>query len=208
MTSTSIPTAVLQAKRALHFEINFESSENKLSDSSNCEIEDVQSDGTKSSAKTGTLNVKPNPVQLVREILNTQETLSKHNREKDTVKEQWAYPLGDPEVISRVVNATNRLASVIDEKDQILETLRNPIAENSIPWRKDCQRDLVDSFTHLKSISQNKLANTSNISWIENQDWEMLTNKDLPAVETKILRLEAEIASELKECKVIKSLAE
>jgi hypothetical protein len=36
----------------------------------------------------------------------------------------------------------------------------------------------------------------------------MLTNKDLPAVETKILRLEAEIASELKECKVIKSLAE
>lgn len=38
MTSTSIPTAVLQAKRALHFEINFESSENKLSDSSNCEV--------------------------------------------------------------------------------------------------------------------------------------------------------------------------
>lgn len=205
MTSSGIPSAILQAKRALQFEVKLKSSEIKLSNFANCEIEHFESDGT-SSAKTD--SVKPKPVQLVREISNAQETLSKHSREKDTVKEQWEYPFGEPEVISRVVNTTNRLASLITEKDQILETLRNPIAENSIPWRKDCQRDLVDSFTYLKNISQNKLANTSNLNWIENQDWDMLTNKDLPAVETKILRLEAEIASEFKECKVIKNLAE
>ena len=38
MTSTSIPTAVLQAKRALQFEIKFESSENYPSVFSNCEV--------------------------------------------------------------------------------------------------------------------------------------------------------------------------
>ena len=57
-------------------------------------------------------------------------------------------------------------------------------------------------------LSETKVANNSNADWIENQNWEQFTGKELPAVETKILKLEADIAQEVKECKVIKSLTE
>ena len=57
-------------------------------------------------------------------------------------------------------------------------------------------------------LSKNRDANNSNTNWIENQDWEAFIKKDLPGLESKILKLEAEIASELKECKVIKGFAE
>ena len=57
-------------------------------------------------------------------------------------------------------------------------------------------------------MSKNKETNESNSAWIENQDWELFANKDLPSIETKILKLEAEIASEQKECKIIKGFAE
>ena len=59
-----------------------------------------------------------------------------------------------------------------------------------------------------KQLSDNKETDKSNASWIENQNWEQFTDKELPAVETKILKLEADIAQEVKECKVIKSLTE
>ena len=54
----------------------------------------------------------------------------------------------------------------------------------------------------------NKDANTLNASWLEEQDWTLFGKKDLPVIETKILKLEAEIASELKECNIIKSISE
>ena len=57
-------------------------------------------------------------------------------------------------------------------------------------------------------MSESKDANNSNANWIENQNWEQFTDRELPAVETKILKLEADIAQEVKECKFIKSLAE
>ena len=57
-------------------------------------------------------------------------------------------------------------------------------------------------------MSESKDANNSNANWIENQNWEQFTDRELPAVETKILKLEADIAQEVKECKFIKSLTE
>ena len=59
-----------------------------------------------------------------------------------------------------------------------------------------------------KLLSESKDANNSNANWIENQNWEQFTDRELPAVETKILKLEADIAQEVKECKFIKSLSE
>ena len=57
-------------------------------------------------------------------------------------------------------------------------------------------------------MSGNKDSNTVNASWLEEQDWTLFGKKDLPVIETKILKLEAEIASELKECNIIKSISE
>ena len=57
-------------------------------------------------------------------------------------------------------------------------------------------------------MSGNKDANTLNASWLEEQDWKLFEKKDLPVIETKVLKLEAEIASELKECNIIKSISE
>jgi len=67
---------------------------------------------------------------------------------------------------------------------------------------------LVESFNYLKLLSESKDANNSNANWIENQNWEQFTDRELPAVETKILKLEADVAQEVKECKFIKSLTE
>ena len=38
MTSSGIPSAILQAKRALQFEVKLNSSETKLSNFANCEV--------------------------------------------------------------------------------------------------------------------------------------------------------------------------
>ena len=153
---------------------------------------------------------KLKPVQLIREILDSQEVLSKYKakEEEKQLKEEWSYPLADPELVSRIVDVSNRLTKVVHEKENILETLRHPIAENSIPWRRDRQADLVDSLDYLKKLSENKDVNNSNADWIENQNWDGFAGKELPAVETKILKLEAEIATGLKECKNIKGVAE
>ena len=43
---------------------------------------------------------------------------------------------------------------------------------------------------------------------MEEQDWKIFEKKALPVIETKVLKLEAEIASELKECNIIKSIYE
>lgn len=209
MTSASTPVAVLQAKSALRFEENLIYSEDKIE--SNIEIkEDSETSKLNNTLNSTKINEKLKPIQLVREILDSQEVLSKYkNKEEEKkLKEKWSYPLNDPAVISRILGISTRLTNVVKDKDKVLETLRNPIAENSIPWRKDRQGDLVDSFHFLKQLSKNKETNESNSAWIENQDWELFANKDLPSIETKILKLEAEIASEQKECKIIKGFAE
>ena len=95
-----------------------------------------------------------NPVKLVKEILDNQEILSKHkNNEECKLKENWSYSLGSQDVITKVVDVTTRLSNVIENKENILETLRNPIADNSIPWTKERQSDLVESFNYLVSNS-------------------------------------------------------
>ena len=95
-----------------------------------------------------------NPVKLVKEILDNQEILSKHkNNEECKLKENWSYSLGSQDVITKVVDVSTRLSNVIENKENILETLRNPIADNSIPWTKERQSDLVESFNYLVSNS-------------------------------------------------------
>ena len=69
-------------------------------------------------------------------------------------------------------------------------------------------RYLIEINIFQKLLSENKDTNNSNAEWIENQDWTSFAGNDLPAIETKILKLEAEIASGLKECKTIKGFAE
>ena len=99
-----------------------------------------------------------------------------------------------------------RLEKVIKEKESLLDTLRHPIAENSIPWRRERQSDVIESFRLLKLLSDNKETNKSNADWIENQDWSEFATKELPALELKNLKLEAELARRLKECKQIKDI--
>ena len=90
----------------------------------------------------------------MREILDNQEILSKHkNNEECKLKEKWSYSLGSQDVITKVVDVSTRLSNVIENKENILETLRNPIADNSIPWTKERQGDLVESFNYLVSNS-------------------------------------------------------
>ena len=90
----------------------------------------------------------------MREILDNQEILSKHkNNEECKLKENWSYSLGSEAVITKVVDVSTRLSNVIENKENILETLRNPIADNSIPWTKERQGDLVESFNYLVSNS-------------------------------------------------------
>ena len=93
-------------------------------------------------------------MKLVKEILDNQEILSKHtNNEECKLKENWSYSLGSHDVITKVVEVSTRLSNVIENKENILETLRNPIADNSIPWTKERQSDLVESFNYLVSNS-------------------------------------------------------
>ena len=93
-------------------------------------------------------------MKLVKEILDHQEILSKHkNNEECKLKENWSYSLGSQDVITKVVDVSTRLSNVIENKENILETLRNPIADNSIPWTKERQGDLVESFNYLVSDS-------------------------------------------------------
>lgn len=207
-TDGSTPTAVLQAKFALRFQPNVKSSSNKI-DVNNSTKEKVHCQTNDSNLPlNSTFTLKP--VHLIREILDSQEILSKYKakEEENQLKEEWSYPLGDPKVVSRLADISNRLTKIVDEKEVVLETLRHPIAENSIPWRRDRQVDLVNSFKFLKLLSENKDTNNSNTEWIENQDWNSFAGNDLPAIETKILKLEAEIASGLKECKTIKGFAD
>ena len=59
-----------------------------------------------------------------------------------------------------------------------------------------------------KLLSENKETDKSNAYWFENQNWTEFAAKDLPALETKMLKLEAELARKLKECKEIKKSVE
>ena len=67
------------------------------------------------------------------------------------LNEKWDNPLENPKVVSRIDNLSSRLTEIAEEKDQILESLRNPIAENSISLKKENQANLVDSIKYLVS---------------------------------------------------------
>ena len=67
------------------------------------------------------------------------------------LNEKWDNPLENPRVVSRIDNLSSRLSEIAEEKDQILESLRNPIAENSISLKKENQANLVDSIRYLVS---------------------------------------------------------
>ena len=67
------------------------------------------------------------------------------------LNEKWDNPLENPRVVSRVDNLSSRLTEIAEEKDQILDSLRNPIAENSISLKKENQANLVDSIRYLVS---------------------------------------------------------
>ena len=67
------------------------------------------------------------------------------------LNEKWDNPLENPKVVSRIDNLSSRLTEIAEEKDQILESLRNPIAENSISLKKENQANLVDSIRYLVS---------------------------------------------------------
>jgi len=197
MTSiSSLRKAIAQAKSASLYDANHLISENE------CE----------SNSKTQVTNTddRLNAVQLIGPILDCQEVLSKQIQKNKEIQlnEKWDNPLENPRVVSRVDNLSSRLTEIAEEKDQILDSLRNPIAENSISLKKENQANLVDSIRYLKHLSGNKDSNTVNASWLEEQDWTLFGKKDLPVIETKILKLEAEIASELKECNIIKSISE
>lgn len=197
MTSiSSLRKAIAQAKSASLYDANHLISENE------CE----------SNSKTQVTNTddRLNAVQLIGPILDCQEVLSKQIQKNKEIQlnEKWDNPLENPRVVSRVDNLSSRLTEIAEEKDQILDSLRNPIAENSISLKKENQANLVDSIRYLKHLSGNKGSNTVNASWLEEQDWTLFGKKDLPVIETKILKLEAEIASELKECNIIKSISE
>jgi hypothetical protein len=197
MTSiSSLRKAIAQAKSASQYDANHLISENE------CE----------SNSKTQVTNTddRLNAVQLIGPILDGQEVLSKQIQKNKEIQlnEKWDNPLENPRVVSRIDNLSSRLTEIAEEKDQILESLRNPIAENSISLQKENQANLVDSIKYLKHLSGNKDSNTINASWLEEQDWTLFGKKDLPVIETKILKLEAEIASELKECNIIKSISE
>lgn len=197
MTSiSSLRKAIAQAKSASQYDANHLISENE----------------SESNSKTQVTNTddRLNAVQLIGPILDGQEVLSKQIQKNKEIQlnEKWDNPLENPRVVSRIDNLSSRLSEIAEEKDQILESLRNPIAENSISLQKENQANLVDSIRYLKHLSGNKDANTLNASWLEEQDWKLFEKKDLPVIETKVLKLEAEIASELKECNIIKSISE
>ena len=67
------------------------------------------------------------------------------------LNEKWDNPLENPRVVSRIDNLSSRLTEIAEEKDQILDSLRNPIAENSISLKKENQANLVDSIKYLVS---------------------------------------------------------
>ena len=94
-----------------------------------------------------------NAVQLIGPILDGQEVLSKQIQKNKEIQlnEKWDNPLENPRVVSRIDNLSSRLSEIAEEKDQILESLRNPIAENSIILQKENQANLVDSIRYLVS---------------------------------------------------------
>ena len=67
------------------------------------------------------------------------------------LNEKWDNPLENPRAVSRIDNLSSRLTEIAEEKDQILDSLRNPIAENSISLKKENQANLVDSIRYLVS---------------------------------------------------------
>ena len=159
------------------------------------------------------LNVESKKLKRINEGKKRKEETQKRefNRIKDQEEEkklgvEWSYPFGEPKLAEQIHDISVRLEKVVEEKESLLDTLRHPIAENSIPWRRERQLDVIESFRLLKLLSDNKETNKSNADWIENQDWSEFATKELPALELKNLKLEAELARRLKECKHIKEI--
>merc|ERR1712214_39507 len=104
--------AVSQAKSAILFEDSFESSDDHFS---SVDKQEISNDLQQSSL---TEDQGLHPVRLVKEILDNQEILSKHRgNEEDTLKEVWSYKLGSPEVVTKLVDISDRLSNIIERKE-------------------------------------------------------------------------------------------
>ena len=152
--SATIPTAVLQAKVALKFQPKVNDNTTIEDEKSNKKAK-LQGDNLDSQLNVGESSDVLRPGQLIRQILDGQDRLSKNKaqEEKNNLEAEWSYPFGNPKLAEKIYDISVRLDKVFEEKESLLETLRHPIAENSIPWRRERQLDVVESFRLLVSKS-------------------------------------------------------
>lgn len=178
----AVPVEFLRAKAALHYQpLNLQETQ--------CKEEE--------SIETKHLG----QVTIIEEILLAQDQLNNLKTRCEQLKllDESVNHLG-PDFVNSLNRLSLRINDILKNRDPILQRLRHPIAENSFPLRFDSHKSLIQGLKHLDSLAKDSESNRSNSEWLSNQDWQHF-GEELDTMETRLLRLEASIASQLQDVK-------
>ena len=128
---------------------------------------------------------------------------------RQALNQQWKNNLACENVQKSLEDIEHHLDSVIKDKDNCLNVLRNPetASNNSLSLKRDRQSELIDSFERLVKVIGSKQNHISDSSWIANQNWPRY-GQELCNLNRKLLQLEASLAKNLQEIKAIKNSTE
>ena len=122
------------------------------------------------------------------------------------LKRLWEDQINNQNTVQNLETIEKQLQSIVESKTTCLNILRNPQSStgNSLSLSRDAQSKLIEAFDDLGKIVETKQEHLANASWIINQDWNSY-GKELSNVNTKLLRVEANLARTLEDINAIQS---
>ena len=122
------------------------------------------------------------------------------------LKEAWQDKINHCETIEALDAIDTQLKDILDSKSTCLNILRNPKSStgNSLCLSLNSQSQLSEAFDTLGEVVNSKPEHQANSSWIVNQDWYSIL--DLSKINTKLLRLEANLAKNLEDINAINKI--
>ena len=122
------------------------------------------------------------------------------------LKQVWQDQINRENTAGNLQTIENQLKSILESKSTCLSILRNPQSStgNSLSLSRDSQSKLSEAFEVLGKIVDSKQEHLANSSWILNQNWS-LYGQELTNVNTKLLRVEANLAKNLENIESIRS---
>lgn len=122
------------------------------------------------------------------------------------LKQAWQDNINHCETIEALEAIDTQLKDILDSKSTCLNILRNPKSStgNSLCLSLNSQSQLSETFDTLGQVVNSKPEHQANSSWIVNQDWYSIL--DLSKINTKLLRLEANLAKNLEDINAINKI--